>query len=417
MKLIKIVLVLMLILTSAVMVSAQMSGDINQQNSGATVQMGPVMQTGMLPSADIFVGQRLAMRIASSAGGFTPMERANIIAGRINNAFAAGLSWEDMRVSEMPNGTWTVAIGDRPIATADSQSARAMGISTARLANRWARQTVIALGGEPILVASQIDPVQVRVAGARQELGALRWSTSPTKTVPLFRTADNTQLGNVMVAGPSANLDRVAAVAVYQYMTNDAMVWTFVPVATTGVTNQTRRILNVGLVSIPSGLLPMTGMQTGADITTILSQPGVPWNNRINTAFPEQRLRTVGASKIVPLYSMESGQIIGAAQVVGMSQAIAQTQSVVISTSGDMMQLSATSAAGPFTAEPEALNNVVVSSLITFPASGTTADTLQPEAVQPDQPEMTQPNQPDTMQPESSTPATPGAADDTVECE
>jgi len=392
MRAIHYVLVIGLLLALAGACGAQMDQpQTEQQRAQATVQLGPVVRAGMPRSADVFVDGRFALRIPASAGGMSPTQRGQIIADRMNQAFDQGMSWENMRVSQV-RGLWTVSMNGMLIATADDGSARAYRISSGALASRWANQTVVAMGGEPQVIAMQLRPIPAVVAGAREEL-PMNWAVSPTKMAPLLNATTGETVGNVMVGGPSDRLNLAKAVALYQYSADGAIVRSFVPITSASIGDQIIRAHGVGLVGMPANVLPMTGFRTGAEVAQMATQMSAQWNNLINASMRGRNLQVGANTKVVPLYSMDEKQVIGAAQVVGTASGVAQTQSVVVATRDDMLQFRARTAQYPPATETTALNDVVVSALIHVPEQAET-----PTAAPPYPPAI----EPETTPPESS---------------
>jgi len=389
MRTLHIVLVMCLTLAIA---GTLIGGQMSSQSPRASVQIGPVVRPGLPQSGDVFIGQEFAFRIASPAGGLSPMQRGQIVADRLNQAFDQGASWEDLRVSQV-GGLWAVTIDSTLIATADVESARAMKLSTGTLASRWARQTVVALGGQPQLIAMQLEPVPARVAGAREEIAVI-WATSPTKSVPLLNATDGAQMGTVIVAGAQEMLDRVNAVVVYETASQDAVVRAFVPITGTTVTDQPTRVLGVGLVSISAAALPMTGFQMGAEVSQMITDMGTRWNSFVNSWYVGRNWQLGAATKVVPVYWMDQQGIIGAAQVVGPQRGINQAQGVVVTSVDNMSQLRATAAQFPPTDQPSALTDVVVSALLMVPEQATEEETESPEETAPSPPGMEDQQQP-----------------------
>jgi hypothetical protein len=382
--------------------------------SKATVRRGPIVQAGQPRSADVYVDGKFAMRIPASADGRSPAQRANIIADRLNGAFASGMSWKDTRVA-MVNKDWTVGLGNTVIATADSTSACMSGLSTSQLANRWARRTVVALGGKPRMIAAQLNPVRMKVAGSKQQIGSTSiWSTASTKSVPLINASDGTEMGTATIAGMQRNLKMANDVMVYKESVGDATVWSFVATTQPASCGPVTRVPGVGLVGVPSAVIPSSGYMMGSGVSQSIEQMSSQWNNSINSSLRQQSIQARGATKIVPLYSTGSQQVIGAAQIVGSRDAVVEANQVYASTSGDtiMFSTSATTPANAATCPPEGLSNVVISSIVMIPQAAQTPSTVAPMA--PPAPSMTEPSTvapsapaPSTTAPSPTAPSTP----------
>lgn len=431
MKVIHAILVLSLVLILACACLAQAStassSSSNQQSiqtqsqskaaqpaakiSHATVRTGPALQAGQPRSADVYVDGKFAMRIAASAGGKSPAQRARIIADRLNAAFASGSSWKETKVASI-NGNYTVNLGNTVIATADSQSACMMGLSTAKLASKWARQTVVAMGGKPRMIASNFSAVRAKVAGSQQQIGmSSAWSTASTKSVPLISASDNSNLGMATIAGSSKNLNMANAVMVYKSTQNDATVWTFVPTAQATSQGSLTRVPGVGLIGLSSSVIPNTGYMTGSGVSQSIGQMSSQWNSSINSYMGQQKLMAQGATKVVPIYSVDNQMVIGAAQVIGSRSSVNQASQIYASTSGDMTNF-VTSATTPTTAAtcpPEGLKDVMISSIIMLPQAAAAPapaapSTVAPSTTTPGTTEQSTPA-PSTEQPSTSAPS------------
>ena len=347
---------------------------VAQTSFTATVQQGPVLMQGASASADVFVNGRLAIRVTAPAFGMSAMERANDIRDRLNAAFSAGASWNDTRVSQV-NNEWTVTLNDNVIATATTTDARVMRMSTGALATKWARQTVVALGGQPSMIASQLIPAPSAVAGSTQQLGAqpsMMWSTAPTKIVPLLNGSTGNVRGSVTIGGPQSRLDMVNSVVFYQSTTPEGtLVTTFVPITSGTVQPTMTRVRMVGLVSIPAGMVDMSNIVTGDKTMSMVSSNGNRWNSSINTYLSGANLGVGSPTKVVPLYSTDMNKIVGGVQVVGNASDLATAQAVLVNTSGDMLMFNATTAACavPLSGPPPTLKGVLISSIITLPIS------------------------------------------------
>lgn len=401
MKALRFSLAVILLLTMAGICAAQVDMDQPPQDSRAMVQPGPVVQANLPPSADVYVDGRWALRIPASAGGLNPMQRAEMIANRLNEAFEAGETWQNTFVSQV-EGLWVVSLNGRLIATADVNSARAFGIPTSQLANRWANQTVVAMGGQPAMIAQQLQPIPGRVAGVVEEI-PMAWTVTPSRTVPLLNAATGERIGDVMVGGATAQLNTVGAVAMYEHSADDAVIISFVPITGTAITESPSRVQGVGVVGMPTGMVPTAGLRMGTDLQTSLTQMSVQWNTMINTRLRQQNLQLGAPTRIVPLYSMDQNQIIGAAQIVGTAASVAQAQAVVLNMQNGTARFSATTSAAPFTAMPTAQRDVVISALIYMPAD---------EALPPMLPEESPAATPPTTPPGPPTEAIPETDDE-----
>lgn len=370
MKITRLALIASLLAAMALPGIAQMSTmDQDQQAFMATVQQGPRVRAGLPMSADVFVNGVFALRVPASAGGLTPMQRAEVIANRMNQAFAAGSSWQDTQVLRR-DGLWTVNVGNTLIATADINSARAYGIQTGQLASRWARQSVVAMGGQPQMIAQQLQPIATAVAGAQEELGAA-WAISPVRSVPAIDVSTGQTIGNITVAGPQNSLSRVNSTAVFAYDTDSANAYVFVPTTNTSITGvNAPRVMGVGVVRIPAGMIDMTGIRTGSDaLQAINVMTPAEWNADINNQAAAWQVRLNASTKVVPLYSLDGNQIIGAAQIVGSAANVARAQAVAASSMNGSMAFSATATAPTaISGQPSALNDVLVSAIIVFPS-------------------------------------------------
>jgi len=395
MRIVHIALVVCLLLAVA---SASMAAT-GQRNIKVNARLGPTLASQANPSAYVLVNGKRVMHIPAQAGGFTPMQRATTIAGRLKSAFGAGYSWANMRIMQVC-GLWCVAIDGRMIATADYNSACVFRTSTGMLASKWARQTVVALGGKPKMIASRLIPARQKVAGAKMQTGVcppkeapcppgtITWMTSPTKTALLINAATGDEMGSVVVAGSQGQLNLVNAVAVYASLSCDQNIYSFVPITSASMSSQPVRVQGVGLVSIPSSMVSMSGMLTGDDAASKVTEFASKWNSMINANMKSCDIRLLnGTAKVVPLYSTDMNQIVGAAQVMGSASAIANVKAVLVSTSDDMLNFRATSTAcTPLGGSPQILDNVVISSIIVVPCPGAMAPSEpapMPENVNP----------------------------------
>jgi hypothetical protein len=82
----------------------------------------------------------------TSAGGYTPYQRATTVAQRLGDALAAGLRPEDIHFAQWGNEAVILA-GNNLLLTADSDHARFNNTTPLALANDWATNLAGVLGG------------------------------------------------------------------------------------------------------------------------------------------------------------------------------------------------------------------------------------------------------------------------------
>lgn len=390
-----------------------------QMQPDATVQPGPQLRPGLPFSADVFVNGRFALRVPASAGGLSPMQRARRIADRLNQSFAEGASWQDARVARA-NGEWSVMLNNRIIATADVNSARAYRVSTGQLAARWARQSVVAMGGQPQLIAQQIMPAEVAVAGEQQEIGeppttppggpgALTWAATPTKTVPLLDAATGNEIGAVTIAGQRSSLNVADAVVMYTEPADSGTGYIMVPITGTSTTGTLTRANGVGIVGIPASLVQMDRIVTGADIPELTRERLTAVGNTIGNRLRDANLAVAAGTTVVPLYSTDTDEVVGAAYVVGNASQIGRVRTVLVTMDDDVATFRSVAVTPPFTGTPDTLGNVVVSGVVVWteatPATpGTASPGIDEESMEEESLE-TNPNAPQT----STAPGTPGS--------
>jgi hypothetical protein len=293
----------------------------------------------------------------------SPMQRANVIAGRLNKAFASGITANDLHVSMVGNQTVLMA-GNMPIATVDAMSACLQGMSKSALASRWVGQTRMAMAG---------TAVQSNVAGTQQQFpSTVTWQNSPTKIVPILNASTGAQMGNATIAGTQSALDSVNSVVLYHTTSSNADVWTFVPIMGNSTTGTLNRVDGVGIASVPQTLLPqMSSLQTGSAVTGMINQNSGTWSSAVTSALSQNNvpMTSSASTRIVPLYSTDSSQVIGGAQIAGAASDVNQVQSVASTSQGDTYNLVASSVTSPVMATSNPINGAVVTSIITIPTS------------------------------------------------
>jgi hypothetical protein len=153
-----------------------------------------------LEVGEVLVGDTVVIRIRDSIGGFTPGERAQIVASRLMNALTQGHTWQDVRTVRTGSQS-IVYMGNGMLVTADPRAARIQGLTAAQLANQWQGnlQTALRVTGGPV------------VAGVQESWPA--WTNVGNKIVPILSAGSpGIRLGAAQVVGPQERIAQVEAV-------------------------------------------------------------------------------------------------------------------------------------------------------------------------------------------------------------
>ena len=95
---------------------------------------------------EVLVDGRVVLRVRTSAGGYTPYERATTVAGRLREAMAAGMRPEEIHSARWGNEA-VILGGNNLLFTVDSEHARFNHTTPLRLADDWGTNLAGALGG------------------------------------------------------------------------------------------------------------------------------------------------------------------------------------------------------------------------------------------------------------------------------
>ena len=180
---------------------------------------------------EILVGDQIVVRIRTSAGGFSPYQRAQEVAQRIQRVTAT--SMPSTIVMRRVNGQYAVVADGTLLVTAGPAEAQLNGMTTAGLANFWALRISSALG------VTTVDA-----------------TPTPTsqKIVPIISIGSGTRVGGALVAGASSRLSEVVAVAQIEgTFQGSVRIRALVPVSTTDVVSNIKRVPEtavIGLVDI-----------------------------------------------------------------------------------------------------------------------------------------------------------------------
>lgn len=148
---------------------------------------------------EVLVGDTVVIRLMGSMGGFTPGERAQIVASRLMNAMQQGHIWQDVR-TERIGGQYALYMGSNLLVTADPRVAQTENLTAAQLTGQWQGNLQTALRG--------VGPV---VAGTTETWPA--WTNPGNKVVPVVSAGSpGIRLGAAQIVGPQERIDQVKAV-------------------------------------------------------------------------------------------------------------------------------------------------------------------------------------------------------------
>jgi len=213
--------------------------------------------------AEVLIGEQAVIVLRTSAGGFTPLERAEIVANRLRSAMAASTEYYDLQAAPLDGG-YAVYMNEQLVVAVYQPEADAHGATTEALAILWRDNIVLALGGEiveeppaeqppaeappaeqppaeqppaeappaeqPVPAEPVETPAEVQAA---EEPPAVDWTGSAQKTVPVF-SAENEglRLGVAQIAGPTEQVAKVKGVAELRLnFQNVGRVYVYIPVS------------------------------------------------------------------------------------------------------------------------------------------------------------------------------------------
>ena len=95
---------------------------------------------------EVLIGRNVVLRVRTSAGGYTPYERAVKVSQRLDAALVGGVKPADIHTSPWETEAVVLA-GNALLVTADAQHAYLNSTTPLRLADAWANNLAGALGG------------------------------------------------------------------------------------------------------------------------------------------------------------------------------------------------------------------------------------------------------------------------------
>lgn len=226
--------------------------------------------------AEVLIGERPTIVLRTSAAGYRPLERAEIVANRLRTAMANEIQAEDVKVGSVVSGQG-LYIRDQLIVAVYQPEADAHGATPAALAGLWRDNILLALGYEvPEEAAPPAEPAPQEgveesaeegseAAGAQEapaeaaaeeaaaaaetedEPEEVDWTGTAQKWVPIFSLErEGVRVGMAQVAGPTVQVDQVKGV--YQLrldFKSIGRIYAYVPVST--ISTKVNRVQGVSV--------------------------------------------------------------------------------------------------------------------------------------------------------------------------
>jgi hypothetical protein len=207
--------------------------------------------------AEVLIGERPVIVLRTPAGGYSPLERAEIVTNRLRAALATEVKPEEVTVSSIPSGAGLGISGEMIVAVYQPE-ADAHGATPTALARLWRDNILLALGHE--VVEPQSDQAIAEEGQATeqaaptpgeaspQETGetpaadVVDWTGSAQKWVPVFSLeTEGARIGMAQIAGTTAQVDRVKGVYELRLdFERIGRIYAYIPVGTLSITKLDR---------------------------------------------------------------------------------------------------------------------------------------------------------------------------------
>jgi len=217
--------------------------------------------------AEVLIGERVVIVLRTAAGGYTPLERAEVVANRLRAAMAEEIKTEQVEVGPLDSGHGVFIADGLTVAVTESE-AEAHGATTEALARQWRDNLLLALGLEvpgpgaseqapppaqetpAATPAAEAPPAAEQTPPAETPPAAVDWTGAAQKWVPIFSlTGEGVSAGMAQVAGPTAQMEKVKAVAELRLnFQNFGRIYTYIPVSS--ISMKPQRIQGVSVWAI-----------------------------------------------------------------------------------------------------------------------------------------------------------------------
>jgi hypothetical protein len=207
-----------------------------------TARVDQVTVSG-LEGGKVMIGDKEILTLAVPAAGFLGTERAAIVADRINRALEAGLTPDDIVIRTEYGSPVIRTAADAVLVTVTPDDARLMDQTPEALAEQWAGNLRVALGGAPI--------------GGAPDGGAIvdgEWQPAEPygdKFVPILSLLEGVRVGVARVNGPRSRLALTQGVAQFSVEFRHFLeIDIYVPVSTRVPGRTIDRVQGVGVTGL-----------------------------------------------------------------------------------------------------------------------------------------------------------------------
>jgi hypothetical protein len=192
---------------------------------------------------EVDINGQPTLRIRAASGGYSPVERAQKVASRINDLSARG-AMKDIHVGVL-NGETVIMAGSNELVTASRQSALANATTTRSLAHDWAANLTSGLNRT------------YSYSGSTAYAAPKPSEHTTRKLVGIISVGTGTRVGGALVTGPSSRVSQVAAVGQLEVTyKNIVEARILVPVSNPAVQHGLHRVPEVSVYAVANYRLP-----------------------------------------------------------------------------------------------------------------------------------------------------------------
>ena len=206
-------------------------------------------QTGVIDGqtvGEVLINGEVIIRLRVAMGGWTPIERAQVVGGRLQTWVAGERSAADLTVAEESATMATIRASGSNLVTVGEGDAAPIDSTPLNLANDWRNNILIALGIAP-------GPGETPGTGEGTDQGTepTEWVPSEPysdKIVPILSVLEGVRIGAARVSGPGSKVDTVKGVAQLETHFKDYLeIDLYVPITTETPGRTLDRVQGVGV--------------------------------------------------------------------------------------------------------------------------------------------------------------------------